>query len=124
MNAHDEIKKAIEGFKKAYDAGNLEGILAYYTEDLIKLRDGAPAETKRDLASRVAAVFERFNSTVDATVEEVISSGDLAVVRGTFHVTLTSKQGGDEHVLDRRYLEVWRKQDGQWKVARTMDNEG
>ena len=124
MNEKGEIESAISGFKKAYDSGDLAGILEYYSDDLIKLRHGAPDESKAELAERVADVFKKFHSTVDATVDEVLSSGDLAIVRGTFHVTLASKQGGEEFVLDRRYLEVWRKQDGRWKVARTMDNEG
>lgn len=124
MDEKEEIERAIEGFKKAYDAGDLEGVLAYYTEDLIKLRNGAPAESKRELAARIAEVFKKFHSTVDATVDEVMVSGDLAVVRGMFHVTLMSRQGEEKHALDRRYLEVWQKQDGRWKVARTMDNEG
>ncbi len=124
MKEREEIGAAIAGFKKAYDSGDLEGVLAYYTEDLIKLRDGAPAETKPDLAARLAEVFKKFHSTVDPIVDEVMVSGDLAVVRGTFHVTLTSKHGEEKHALNRRYLEVWQRQDGWWKVARTMDNEG
>lgn len=122
MTEIKEIESAIRGFKRAYDAGNLDAVLAYYTDDLIKMRQGAEAETKKVTAQRVSSVFANFSSKVDVIVDEIIVEGNLAFTRGSFQVTLTPKAGGEKIVMERRYLEVWRKVNGEWLVARTMDN--
>ena len=122
MNDKKAIESSITEFISAYNAGDLEKVLAYYAEDLIKVRNGAPPETKQETAPRIAAVFEKFRTRVDVVNEEIQTSGELAFVRGRFRVTLTPKAGGDQQTIDRRFLEIWRKVNGRWVVARTMDN--
>jgi len=122
LNEEKAIQASISQFVTAYNAGDLEAVLAYYTEDLIKTRQGGPAETKAETAKRVAGVFERFRSRVDVINDEIRVSGEMAYTRGSFRVTLTPKDGGESQVVERRYLEIWRKENGRWRVARTMDN--
>ena len=122
MNEEKAIENSISEFVRVYNAGNLEGVLAYYTEDLIKVRQGGPAETKAETAKRVAGVFDKFRSRVNVSNDEIRVSGQMAYTRGAFRVTLTPKAGGEPQVIERRYLEIWRKENGRWRVARTMDN--
>ncbi len=122
LNEEKTIEASISEFIRVYNAGNLEGVLAYYSDDLIKIRQGGPAETKAETAKRVAGVFDKFHSRVDVTNDEIRVSGEMAYTRGTFRVTLTPKAGGEPQMIERRYLEIWRKEDGRWRVARTMDN--
>ena len=123
MSDQKEIESAIAEFVKAYNAGDIVKVLEYYTDDLIKIRQGAPPETKSETAPRVAAVFAKFRSRVDVVNDEIRTSGDMAYTRGSFRVTLTPKAGGESQVIERRYLEIWRKEQGRWLVARTMDNQ-
>jgi uncharacterized protein (TIGR02246 family) len=122
LSEEKTIEASISEFVKAYNEGNLERVLAYYTEDLIKVRQGGPAETKAETAKRVAGVFDKFRSRVDVNNDEIRVSGEMAYTRGSFRVTLTPKAGGETQVIERRYLEIWRKENGRWRVARTMDN--
>ena len=122
MSEQRAIESAISEFISAYNAGDLARVLAYYTEDLIKIRSGGPAETKPETAKRVAEVFAKFHSRVDVFNDEIRTSGDIAFTRGKFRVTLTPKAGGESQTIERRYLEIWRKENGRWLVARTMDN--
>jgi ketosteroid isomerase-like protein len=122
MNEEKTIEDSISEFVRVYNAGSLEGVLAYYSDDLIKVRQGGPAETKAETATRVAGVFDKFRSRVDVCNDEIRVSGEMAYTRGTFRVTLTPKAGGEPQVIERRYLEIWRKENGRWRVARTMDN--
>jgi ketosteroid isomerase-like protein len=122
MSDEKAIETAISEFVKAYNAGDLAGVLDYYGDDLIKIRNGGPAETKSDTAKRVAEVFARFHSRVDVVSDEIQVHGDFAFTRGSFRVTLTPKAGGESQAVDRRYLEIWRKEKGRWLVVRTMDN--
>jgi uncharacterized protein (TIGR02246 family) len=122
MNDHEAIQRAIQSFATSYNAGDLDGLLAYYEEDLIKVRQGAPAESKAETERRVREVFARFETRVDVDNVEIEVSGDMAYTRGVFVVTLTPRDGGETLRVTRRYLEVWRQRAGEWRVARTMDN--
>jgi uncharacterized protein (TIGR02246 family) len=122
MNDREAIASSIKEFIEAYNSQDLAKVLAYYSDDLVKIRNGGGSETKAETAKRVAAVFEQFHSQVEVSNDEVYADGNLAFTRGTFTVTLTPKAGGESQVLRRRYFEIWRKQDGRWLVARAMDN--
>ena len=124
MTVKEEIKRSIDEFVNAYNSGDIDAVLACYGDDLIKLRQGAPPETKPEVARRVAEVFTKFHSRVDVSNDEILVSGELAFTRGSFRVTLTPKAGGETQTIDRRYLELWRKENGRWLVVRTMDNVG
>lgn len=118
------ILQAIESFAASYNSGDLTSLLSYYDDDLVKLRQGALEESKAETRHRVNEVFARFHTRVDVENVEIEVSGDLAFTRGVFTVTLSPRNGGETHHVVRRYLEVWRKRAGQWRVARTMDNVG
>jgi ketosteroid isomerase-like protein len=124
MTVEGEIKRAIDEFVNAYNSGDIDAVLACYGDDLVKLRQGAPPETKPEVARRVAEVFKNFHSRVDVKNEEILVAGELAFTRGSFRVTLTPKAGGESQTINRRYLELWRKENGRWLVVRTMDNVG
>ncbi len=122
MDDKAAIEAAIREFIEAYNRGDLAGVLQCYGNDLIKLRQGAPAETKPETARRIAEAFERNACRVEVVTDEVRTSGDLAIVRGNFRVSLVPKAGGEAQRMERRYLEIWRKEGGRWLVVRTMDN--
>ena len=122
MNDQKAIEVAIAEFVRAYNAGNLEAVMSYYASDLIKLRQGSSRETKAETAQRVKTVFDQYNSRVDVVTDEIHVAGETAYTRGSFRVTLTLKGGGEPQTIDRRYLEIWRKEHGRWLVVRAMDN--
>ncbi len=120
----EAILAAVESFAVAYNSGDLDTLLAYYDEELIKIRQGAALEGKPEVARRVREAFARFETSVEVRNAEVEVAGDLAFTRGVYHVTLTSRADGQSQTHTRRYLEIWRKRGGVWRVARTMDNAG
>lgn len=122
MSERQQIERAISEFGRAYREADLQSVMDYYTDDLVKVRYGAPPETKEELKQRLIDVFDRFQTAVEVETDEICSSGELAFSRGSFHVTLTPKAGGSAQQISRRYLEIWRKEQGRWLVARTMDN--
>ena len=122
MSDREEIEAAINGFIAAYNSGDLNGVLESYDDSLVKLRQGATPETKSEVARRLARVFEGFRTRVEVLNQEIEVGGDLAFARGRFRVTLTPRAGGARQEVQRRYLEIWRKRGGRWRVARTMDN--
>ena len=122
MTDEQAIESSIRKFIKAYNAGDLKAVLAYYSDDLIKTRQGAAPETKTETTQRIADAFDRFECSVDVSNEEIQVVDDFAFTRGSFKVVLKLKNGGDAQTLHRRYLEIWRKEGAEWRVFRTMDN--
>ncbi|MGE5276526.1 MAG: YybH family protein [Acidobacteriota bacterium] len=118
----NRIAEAIDAFVAAYNAGDAARIIAYYADDLIKERQGAAAETKTQTARRIEQVFREHRGELSVSNEEIVTSGDLAYTRGTLRLTLTPRAGGPPRTLERRFLEIWRKRQGEWRVVRTMDN--
>ena len=117
-----EILEAISGFRAAYESGDLARIADYYCDDIRKLRQGAPPETKDVVLDRLAAVFQQYDRQLEVDNEEIRVRGDLAVIRGRFVVTLTPRARGERVRVARRFLEVWCRHTGRWAVCRTMDN--
>jgi ketosteroid isomerase-like protein len=124
MSDRDDILRAIRSFASSYNSGDLGALLSYYDDDLVKLRQGAPAESRAETERRVKDVFARYNMRVEVENLEIEVSGAMAFTRGVFIVTLSPRAGGEAQKVVRRYLEVWRKREGTWRVARTMDNAG
>jgi ketosteroid isomerase-like protein len=51
---------------------------------------------------------------------KIVSRGHLAVSIGSYHLRLSLAEG---RIEDRgKYMTVWRKIDGQWRVAADMIN--
>ena len=124
MSDEQQIAQAIAEFVAAYNAGDADRIASYYADDLVKLRAGAPAEAKDDTVRRVKDVLARFQGHLDVKNDEITVAGNMAFTRGRLLITLTPREGGAPQTIERRYLEVWRKEAGRWRVIRTMDNAG
>lgn len=122
MTETEHIEQRISEFINSYNQADLNAILDYYSDDSIKIRSGSPPETKSEFAQRVRQLFEKFDSQVAVNNEEIQVHGSVAFTRGSFSVSYTPKGGGETQYLNRRYLEIWRKEDGRWVVTRAMDN--
>ena len=123
MRPEDAIRAAIESFNSAYRSKDLEALAATYSEDLIKDQAGAPPQSKSETIARLRQVFELCDTDIQVDVDETVISADLAYVRGSFGVTLKPLSGHGAKTIRRRYIEIWRNEDGAWRVTRTMDNE-
>jgi uncharacterized protein (TIGR02246 family) len=57
----------------------------------------------------------KITSTTDRI--EIAASGDLAVQTGEGRLTSLGEHGEDQNVHRQRFVTVWKKVNGQWKVA-------
>jgi ketosteroid isomerase-like protein len=118
----DEIAGTIANFIQAYNAGDIDAIARYYSDSLVKLREGAAPESKSDVISRIKSTLRDFAGRLEVTNDEIEIGHDLAFTRGSFVVTLTPRSGGQPTVIRSRFLEIWRREGGRWVVWRAMDN--
>ncbi len=124
MDEEALIRAATMTFSQAFNSGNAEAALCAYGEDLVKIREGAPIETKPDVVARLRDTLSRYQGLLAATVDEVLIFGNHAFTRGSYSLTLTPRGGGATLHVARRSVELWRKEGGRWKVIRMIDNTG
>lgn len=114
--------KILEG-ARGFMLGNPDTVLAHYARDVVLSYPGIPdmdyatlARSYGELRRRPAG--ERAETT--PTFDEVLVSGDMAIVRLRWTTTITDSTG---QAASRRLrdLQVWRRErDGQWMFIRGM----
>lgn len=115
-------RAAIESGNRAFIAAFLRGdaraVADLYTEDAKVIPPGG------EIASGRPAIAAFWRSVMDAGVEnltldtsEVESAGDLAYESGVVRVV-----GANSQVTVGRYVVIWKRQHGHWKIHRDIWN--
>lgn len=112
------VRDADAEWSKAAEAKDLDKTLSFYAEDAVALPPNEPAVASKD---GIRNMWKGFLDTITgmswkATRVEMSKSGDMAVLTGTYELTM--KDG----TIDRgKYCEVWEKKgDGKWKCGTDM----
>ena len=118
------IREADAQWSKAAAAGDLDGTVAYYTEDASVLAPNAPIASDRQSIRAAWASLLGSGASISwqATKVEVARSGDLAYIVGVYQLTMKDPKGNPapDH---GKFVEVWKKQaDGKWKVVADIFN--
>jgi ketosteroid isomerase-like protein len=116
---HEAILAAEKRFVAAYNRGDAPGLVAFYTSD------GQIMPPNMEVVAGPVALeglFRRFWDAGDTVIEletvEAEGSGNIAYEVGRY--TLSGKTG---KVNDQgKYIVVWKKVDGQWKLYRDIFN--
>jgi uncharacterized protein (TIGR02246 family) len=119
----EDVRQAVEAGNRAFIAAFLRGdaraVADLYTENAQVIAPGAPVARGR---SAIAAAWQK---SIDAGVKDlsldtadVESAGDLACETGK--VRLLAKDGG---VTEARYVVVWKRTNGKWKLHRDIWNQ-
>ncbi len=103
---------------------DLEGTIAYYSDDASLLPPNAPIATgKQAIRAAWAPMLAPGTSlSWQANKVEAAHSADLAYITGTYQMSMTDAQG--KPATDQgKFVEVWKKQtDGKWKVVADIFN--
>jgi uncharacterized protein (TIGR02246 family) len=119
----EEVRQAVDAGNRAFIAAFLRGdsraVADLYTENAQVIAPGAPVARGRPA---IAAAWQKAIDTgvKDLSLEtaDVESAGDLACETGK--VRLVAKDGG---VTESRYVVVWKRTGGKWKLHRDIWNE-
>lgn len=118
------IRDADAQWSKTAGTKDLEGTVAYYTDDATVLSPNAPMTTGKQAIRAVWAELLGPGTSIawQANKAEVARSGDLSYIMGTYQLTMNDPQGNP--VADKgKFVEVWKKQaDGKWKVVADIFN--
>lgn len=118
------IRDADAQWSKTAGAKDVDGTVAYYTDDATVLSPNAPMTTGKPAIRAVWAELLGPGTSIawQASKVEVARSGDLSYIMGTYQLTMKDPQGNP--VNDKgKFVEVWKKQaDGKWKVVADIFN--
>lgn len=108
----------------AQNAGDLEGWLSFFTDDVIIMPPDEPALRGKE-AVRVhnLPLFQRFDLHEETDEREVEAAGNWGYIRAHWRWTLTPKNG-DEAITDVG-SSIWivrRQADGSWKISKGIWN--
>ena len=115
-----KILRGAEGFER----GEPEKILSHYARDVVLSYPGLPDMRYDSLAAGYAELRRR-PATVTArtvpTFDEILVSGDMAVVRLRWTTTITDAAAGRSSTRRLKDLQVWRREPGAgWLFVRGM----
>ncbi len=97
---------------------DLEGTLAFYSDDAVLLPPNSPmAADKKSIRESWAGLLGPNTSlTWKASKIEVAKSGDIGYLYGTYQLSIKDPKGGPTMNDTGKIVEVWKKlPDGKWK---------
>ena len=110
------IRANTDAFDSAMRAGNVDGFMVFYADDAVLMPPSSPAFKGADQIRRFwGGLLATGKTDVDLIPEDVITSGELAVERGRYELTVPFKDSG-------KYIVVWRQRKGKWQIIDDIFN--
>jgi uncharacterized protein (TIGR02246 family) len=119
-----EIDALIEAVTQADMRGDIDGLLASYTDDVVSMPPDLPAIAgKEALRAYYEEAYSQLSiEALEMTSEETRVSGDWAFSRGQFTQTVLPNDGEPFDVAGKYLFIFHREADGSWKIARLIGN--
>ena len=106
-------------FQEYVAAGNADGLAMLYTEDGMSMQPNTNPYVGHEAISEAhAALFATGVGVIRLTTDELQVFGDTAHEVGRF---VTETADGD-HVDHGKYVAIWKRIDGEWKLHRDIFN--
>ncbi len=117
------IRGHVVRWQQLVEAKDAAAIAGLYTEDGAVMPPNAPIGKGRAAIQKTwASMMATPGFDLSIVPEQIIvsSSGDMALDRGTYGLTVTP--GGSTQTDSGKYVVVWRKIGGEWKAAADIFN--
>ena len=119
----DAVNAALEQYRQAWLKGDTAMALHQLSDDVRFLFPGAPDMRSADVHALVIQEMATYRiPSLTLTRADFFVAGDHAVDVGTYDEIQVPKTGAPIHGTGR-YMTVWRRERGGWRVWRFMLNE-
>ena len=121
--ADQAIRAHVDRWLQLVKAKDAAGIAQLYTEDGAVMPPNAPIGKGRGAIEKTwASMMQTPGFDLTFTPEQILvsSSGDMALDRGTYRLSVAP--GGRQLTDTGKYVVVWRKMGGDWKAAADIFN--
>jgi len=116
--AKAEIIIANKNFMALVAAGDSVGLANSYTKDAKFMSAGAPSVVGRaNIQTAMSNIVQSGITGVDIRLENIYGTADLISEEGELTLFV-----GDEAVAVEKYIVLWKKEDGKWKLFRDIFN--
>lgn len=117
-----QIKKVVETIIFADNEGDLEGVLACYSDNAILMPPNDPMiKGKTEIRKRYEGIFATTTMRLENITEEAHVSGDWGLIRGRTIGVITAIDSGEKKSIKDKYLMILRLgQTGDWKISHLM----
>jgi len=124
VSEEDKIRAVLNRFVDSWNANDAARAALVYTDPHFDVNATPQEEMRQTTVEKFARYYSDFDTTISVTSDEIIILGDYALQRGQFTLTSSPKSDGDTEVIERRYIEVLKKDtSGNWSVYWGIDGE-
>jgi ketosteroid isomerase-like protein len=118
------VMQAYEQYRQAWLKGDTTAALARISDDIRILISGVPDIVgKSDARKLFVDEMAKYDVPVlNLAYQDVVVRGDHAIVIGRYEEVQAPKRGPPSQGTGR-FLTIWRREQGQWRIARYMLNE-
>lgn len=118
-NAKKEIESTNKVLTELFAKGDSVGMAASYSKDGALMTSNMPSVKGKENLTKVWGEFIKAGfAAINLTTLEVWGDDNYITEEGVFEIK--TKDGGS--VEKGKYLVLWKKEDGQWKLHRDMSN--
>lgn len=123
-SAASGVRELFARYTEAMISGDPRLWATVWDERAVQLPPDSPAIFgRRAIEDRISASFLIWRWEVAINTEEIMVVGELALARGAFVSSMTSREGGDRVFGDGKFLTLCRRQeDGSWRIYRDCYN--
>lgn len=116
--AKAEIEEADKNFMALFAAGDSVGLANSYTIDAKFMSPGVPAIVGRaNIQTDMSNIIQSGITGIDIRLGNVFGTEDLIAEEGELTLFV-----GNEAVAVEKYIVLWKKEDGRWKMFRDIYN--
>jgi ketosteroid isomerase-like protein len=116
-----QLVSIMDRYAAALRSGNVEALVALYTNNGVFMRENMPAAVGRDaLRAAYKEVFAALKVDLAFSIQETEVVGDIAWLRSTSKGKVKVLSSGAETVNSFGELVVFRREQGSWKIRSYM----
>jgi uncharacterized protein (TIGR02246 family) len=117
------IRAGTTSWMQSFNSGNAGAVAALYSDDGVLMPPNAPSARgvvaiKEAVAKEIAGAKKSGITLASGTVDEVNVVGDMAWHSGSY----VAKDKGGKAVDTGKFVEVWEKKNGKWRIVRDIWN--
>ena len=113
-----EIQKANEHFSETFKSGDAQAMAELYTKDGVLFPPNSPAlRGSKKIKTFWEGTFEAGITDAKLVAVSALAYGNIAIEEGEVTIYV-----GDLVVGEEKYIVIWHKENGQWKLHQDMFN--
>ena len=121
---HDEIRELLSTYEQSLNTSDAALAASCYTSDGVFMPTTLPTAAGADMEAAYRQIFQAIRLDVTFTIDELeVASEDVAYALTRSNGTQTVVATKTESAEANREIFVFRREGGQWKIARYMFNK-